>query len=267
MDDLSFDYSSYIEWHNKKFPSDSPLDVNTEKMIAALKNEAASKFTETQQVLGKIRAHTESEARIQSGGLLDGLFEMPFESFKESSLHYPNLFKSKESIINKLYRKNNHALNNNYVTLANIKEKVVDLVRTSIVAPTMFHAELFSERLLNWQDILGDDVKLVCPNIKTIDVDKEAQLASGYFAYHALIIFKDGYKIEVQIYSKLISAWRAMSHKLYEDIRVGNKELIEPGSPNSRLVSLGHMLHLAECELDRLQNDLTKYRKTSTHNK
>jgi len=47
-----------------------------------------------------------------------------------------------------------------------------------------------------------------------------------------------------------------MSHKLYEKTRIGSSAYMVPGAPESRLISLGHMLHLAECELDRLTNEL-----------
>ena len=76
------------------------------------------------------------------------------------------------------------------------------------------------------------------------------KMASGYFAYHGIIEFNSGITIEVQIYSSLMSSWSKLSHKLYEKarIRTKNKEL-DFGTTETRLISLGHLLHLAECEL------------------
>jgi hypothetical protein len=54
----------------------------------------------------------------------------------------------------------------------------------------------------------------------------------------------------------IMSEWRRISHMLYEQVRVKPIEHHEFGSKESRLISLGHMLHLAECEIQRLSHDM-----------
>jgi ppGpp synthetase/RelA/SpoT-type nucleotidyltranferase len=83
------------------------------------------------------------------------------------------------------------------------------------------------------------------------------KMASGYFAYHGQVDFASGLIIEIQIYSSLMKSWRKLSHKLYEKARVRTKaKQLDYGTTETRLISLGHLLHLAECELTRLDNEL-----------
>lgn len=192
--------------------------------------------------------------------MLTGEFELPTKQFSEhqSPEGYNLLFKSVDSIIEKCWRKN-AKLKEGYVSSENLKTEITDLIRTSVICPTLLHAKMFSERFEAWRDFIpADDVTAHFSEIISIVVDKEAKPASGYFAYHALVNFQDGVAIEVQFYSQLSSAWRNMSHKLYENTRIGASAFTAPGSPESRLISLGHMLHLAECELDRLADELKK---------
>ncbi|HCD2293916.1 TPA: hypothetical protein NBK09_005315, partial [Klebsiella pneumoniae] len=116
----------------------------------------------------------------------------------------------------------------------------------------------FSKALPNWKQkfqlngIALDDFS----NIREIKVEQEAKMASGYFAYHADVIYNDGIHVEIQIYSQLNEVWRGLSHKLYEKTRLQQDVEYGHGTSASRLVSLGHLLHLAECEAERLQSDL-----------
>jgi ppGpp synthetase/RelA/SpoT-type nucleotidyltranferase len=84
------------------------------------------------------------------------------------------------------------------------------------------------------------------------------KMASGYFAYHGLIRFSSGHVVEVQIYSALMSEWRKLSHLLYERVRVEPITQHEFGSKETRLISLGHALHLAECEIQRLSHEIDR---------
>lgn len=81
-------------------------------------------------------------------------------------------------------------------------------------------------------------------------------MASGYFAYHGLIKFKSGLLVELQIYSSLTNNWRKLSHKLYEKVRLNPKKNIDFGTSEARLISLGHLFHLVECELKRLEEEI-----------
>lgn len=81
------------------------------------------------------------------------------------------------------------------------------------------------------------------------------KMESGYFAYHGEVCFKGGLIVEVQIYSELMRQWRRRSHVYYERARVEGKQKHEFDSKESRLVSLGHLLHVAECELHKLAEE------------
>ena len=81
------------------------------------------------------------------------------------------------------------------------------------------------------------------------------KMESGYFAYHGEVRFRTGLIVEVQIYSELMRQWRRLSHVHYELARVESKQRHEFNSKESRLVSLGHLLHVAECELQQLAEE------------
>ncbi|HBI7859350.1 TPA: hypothetical protein K8220_004185, partial [Escherichia coli] len=169
---------------------------------------------------------------------------------------YDDIFKSTTSIIDKLWRKNRNTTN--YVKTTNIKENIKDLARSSVILSTHKFANDFSKALPNWREKLEwnhvalDDFS----NIIEIKVEQEAKMASGYFAYHADVIYDDGFHVEIQIYSQLNEVWRGLSHKLYEKTRLQQDVEYGHGTSASRLVSLGHLLHLAECEAERLQKEL-----------
>ena len=142
--------------------------------------------------------------------------------------------------------------------MSNINDNFTDLIRTSIVAPSLYHAREFAARLRNIKRIIRDPLlaKEYDTKISKIEVDDEAKLAAGYFAYHSLIHFLNGLVVEIQVYSQLTSSWRDLSHRIYEKTRVGEKPLQDLGSPESRFVSLGHLLYMADCEFERLLKEL-----------
>ncbi|BCG10893.1 hypothetical protein [Buttiauxella agrestis] len=255
----NYDKSLYLEWHRETVE-----DVDFEKSLIDirhnLKANSQGHLSSLAQLLIQIKVRTEPECRLQSKGLLTGEFQLPINSFSEQSSpdNFDALFKSVDSIIEKCWRKNAKR-KSEYVSSQNINNEITDLIRTSVVCPTLLHAKMFSERLQSWRDFIPEDeINEYFDKIDRIVVDEEAKPASGYFAYHALVYFIDGLIIEVQFYSLLSSAWRNMSHKLYEKTRIGSSPFMGPGSPEARLISLGHMLHLAEFELNRLTDDLKR---------
>lgn len=254
-----YDRDTYITWHQENVENiDFLAAVATVR--SELKETSQEKLNTLAQLLVQIKERTEPECRVQSKGLLVGEFQLPTRSFSETSSAegYDQLFKSVDSIIEKFWRKNAKR-KKDYVSIESLKSEITDLVRTSVVCPTLQHAEMFTERLKLWNEFLPkEDVAEHFSKIAKVDVDHEAKPASGYFAYHVLVHFTDGVAIEVQFYSLLSSAWRNMSHKLYEKTRVGSSPFMGPGTPEARLISLGHMLHLAEFELNRLTDDLKK---------
>jgi len=232
-----------------------------EKTREALKSSSSSSLAALSQFLTQIKAITEKECRVRFKGISQGQFLVPTSQFSEqpSNKGYDLLFKSSDSILEKLWRKNLRR-SSNYASLSNLQLEITDLLRTSVVAPTLGHAHLFAERLESWLEIVdASDIETYLDEIDRVEVDMEAKLASGYFAYHIIVRVKSGLCIEVQIYSQLSEAWRSISHKLYETKRLKEESLTtRAGSAEARLVSLGHLLHLAECELDRLAVEFTK---------
>ncbi|PKG36985.1 hypothetical protein [Psychromonas sp. Urea-02u-13] len=169
---------------------------------------------------------------------------------------YEDIFKSTESVIDKLWRKNKDT--DDYITTLNIQERIKDLVRSSVIVSSHSYASDFCKALKDWKTkfeinaVALDDYS----DISNIIVEQEAKMASGYFAYHVDVVYSDGVHIEIQIYSQLNEVWRKLSHKLYEKTRLNQDVTHGHGTSASRLVSLGHLLHLAECEAERLQSDL-----------
>jgi ppGpp synthetase/RelA/SpoT-type nucleotidyltranferase len=254
-----YDKSSYLTWHNSNIEG-IDLEVKLNELREELKSSSKDKLRVLAQLLTQIKERTEPECKLQTKGLITGEFILPTKYFSEptSATNYDLLFKSTNSIIEKFWRKNAKR-QDNFVCLSNIKEEITDLIRTFVVCPTLFHAEMFSKRFEVWKDFIPqDNIEEHFSDIDKIEVDEEAKAASGYFAYHALVHFTDGLAIEVQFYSQLSSAWRTMSHKLYENSRIGSSAFLTPNSPETRLISLGHLLHLAECELKRLAQELQK---------
>lgn len=256
----SYARESYAAWHNCWIPEDDDIIARLDLFRAELKNSSPSSLAALSQLLTQIKAFTEKECKVRYKGISQSQFSVPTAQFSQQPTNegFDRLFKSSDSILEKLWRKNRNR-SSDYVSLGNLKLEITDLVRTSVVAPTLGHARLFAERLENWHDIIDTpDIEKHLGEINKVEVDMEAKLASGYFAYHSNIIFGSGLSIEVQIYSQLSEAWRGISHKLYETTRLKEGLTSGAGSAEARLVSLGHLLHLAECELDRLANDFTR---------
>ena len=143
-------------------------------------------------------------------------------------------------------------------SINNIKEEITDLVRTEIISETLGACKFLSEKLNT--DILslleGNIKKDFIKYVKHIISEPEMKMYSGYFAYHGLVTFKSGVIVEFQIYSSLMKTWRELSKILYARIRLNPKSIHEFGTTESRLISLGHLLHIAECEITRLEDEL-----------
>lgn len=255
-----YDKELYASWHNSCIPEDADIITRLDETREGLKLSSHSSLAALSQLLTQIKAITEKECKVRFKGISQGQFSVPTSQFSEqpSNKGYELLFKSSDSILEKLWRKNLKR-SSDFASLSNLKHEITDLVRTSVVAPTLGHAHLFAMRLESWTEIVdASDIENYLDDIGQVEVDMEAKLASGYFAYHSIVRFKSGLCIEVQIYSQLSEAWRGISHKLYETTRLKESLTTRAGSAEARLVSLGHLLHLAECELDRLAIEFTK---------
>ncbi len=248
-----FDAEQYVQWHNTVVE-----DVDLIFYLEQARNELKSNKERLEKLLTLLDSLNTVLIRAkQTNG--EDISILKCEIMLEDQLkgdRYEEIFKSTGSIIDKLWRKNKDT--ENYVKTDNIKERLKDLVRSSVVVSSHKYASDFSNALKDWKRKFQiNNIPLGNYNdITEITVEQEAKMASGYFAYHVDVIYEDGVHVELQIYSQLNEVWRKLSHKLYEKTRLNQDVAHGHGTSASRLVSLGHLLHLAECEAERLQSDL-----------
>lgn len=257
---MDFSDDSYCAWHEHSIVEDRPLKEKISSLRDSLKKKHNDDLLYLANILYELSQHCEAECDIDINYLITGKFDVPLVTDIKSDKEIPDKYiKSTSSILNKLWRKNKDIKDREQlITLSTLNYNLTDLIRTSIVAPSLYHAREFSARLKNIKRIIRNpDLSAAYDRrILKVEVDDEAKLAAGYFAYHSLIHFHTGIIVEVQIYSHLTSSWRALSHKIYEKTRVGEKLLQDLGSPESRFVSLGHLLYMADCEFERLLKEL-----------
>lgn len=252
-----YDQREYIKWHEEKFPDDSSLLEKLEMRRNELQTQSQEKLKLIGQVLEYGFSYCTSEYKTSKEVAVT--YDSPLlKCVQKQSLmgsEYKNLFKTVPSIVNKLWRKNKEC---ETVNLSNIHQNIYDLIRTEIVSPTLDAASFLAKRLdsknLNIQS-MGLKTQYI-KNIESITFEPEMKMDSGYFAYHGLVKFRDGITVELQIYSILLKTWRNLSHKLYDKVRIEGSGQYDFGSTESRLISLGHLLHLAECEILRLEEEM-----------
>lgn len=249
-----YNFDQYVAWHNEVVEPGHDIITELNSLMDTLK-ENKSRFDTLAQLLDKLSTVLLRAKQTNDIDVSSYKYEILL-STQISNGKYDDIFKSIESIIDKLWRKNKDTTN--YVTIENIKNNIKDLARSSVILSTHHFANDFSKALPNWQQkfILNNIPLDDFANITEIKVEQEAKMASGYFAYHADVIYDDGVHVEIQIYSQLNEVWRGLSHKLYERTRLQQDVEYGHGTSASRLVSLGHLLHLAECEAERLQREL-----------
>lgn len=239
----TYNYGEYVKWHHLQNPVDEDLPFK----LDTLRNELAQSATKDLQLLNEVFRYFFDYA--QSEYQVTKQERTKYEATDEVD------FKKTSSIINKLWR--NYKIKNTFIALTEIKSQITDLIRTEIVGDTLASCKFLAERF-QIQHIHNPALRTRCEKeISKINFEPEMKMASGYFAYHILIYFTDGIIIEVQIYSSIVRKWRKLSHNLYEIVRSSPIDY-DFGSKQSRLVSLGHLFHLAECEIERLQEEYNK---------
>ncbi|MGA5656825.1 hypothetical protein [Rahnella contaminans] len=249
-----YDFQQYVAWHQQHIePGIDLIETITSTLDTFKKGkDRLSKLAELLNILNTLLLRAK-----QTTGEDISLYK--YDILLSSQLspdRYDEIFKSIPSIVDKLWRKNKGTTE--YITTDNLTSKIKDLARSSVIVSTHSYANDFSRILQDWRNKLkingfdSDNYQ----DIEEILVEQEAKMASGYFAYHVDVIYIDGLHVEIQIYSQLNEIWRNLSHKLYEKTRLQQSVEHGHGTSASRLVSLGHLLHLAECEAERLQADL-----------
>ena len=251
-----FSPDSYTVWHELVFPADAPLAEKVTTLRAELAAGAREQLAALTQVLTYTADYSRTEYQQQAKtpteyhvSLQDAL------TSKSGSAAYDLLFKSTASIINKLWRKNGKDDPDHH--LGNIRERITDLVRTDISATTLDSAAFLAQRMNLLPTIIYEPKarKAFTETIASVRFEPEMKMESGYFAYHGLVKFHNGLVVEVQIYSELMRQWRKLSHVLYEKARAEELKKHEFNSKETRLISLGHLLHLAECQLQQLARE------------
>jgi len=246
---------TYARWHNAQYPADDPLLDKVEKLLADLVAGSRDQLTVLAQVLTYAVNYSRNEYQQATKTSTDYHVSLSDAlTAKPGATDYNQLFKSTPSIINKLWRKNRDAPP---AHLGNIQQNITDLVRTDISATTLDSAAFLASRMNALPGIIYEPQvrKAFDDAIGSISFGPEMKMESGYFAYHGLVHFKTGLVVEVQIYSDLMKQWRKLSHALYELARVEPIKKHEFNSKESRLISLGHLLHLAECQLQQLRQE------------
>jgi ppGpp synthetase/RelA/SpoT-type nucleotidyltranferase len=251
-----FTPDTYLAWHDASFPTDAPLRDRLESLRAELAGHSRDLLTALAQIMTYAANYCRREYQLAAKTATD--YDISLSKAlrgKPTSASYDLLFKSTSSIINKLWRKNTKVPP--AVHLGNLKDHITDLVRTDIAATTLDSARFLAERMNALPGIIHEAKvrKAFDDCIASIRFEPEMKMESGYFAYHGEVRFKNGLIVEVQIYSDLMKQWRRLSHIYYELARVEEKKQHEFNSKESRLISLGHLLHMAECELYKLAQE------------
>lgn len=248
----------YIKWHEQNIEKDISLESEIDNILIKLKEQNKDRLVKLAELLSRTHSFLLLASRMKKEDISDCNTEIQLQE----NLHqnYDLLFKSKESILDKMWRKNKEREMGDEITTKNIKDEMGDLIRSSIVTSTFAYADNLASSISLWKDLI-DELKLDKNDYKdlvSIDTQQEAKMDKGYFAYHLDVRYSDGLRIEIQIYSKLSQIWRNLSHKLYEKIRLGEDVKWAHGAAAARLVSLGHLLHLAECEVQHLKQNISK---------
>lgn len=252
-----FNKEAYVSWHNEVVEPDKNLTVELENLVTVLKEEYTERLNSLAELLDRVHAFQLVSMKTNQEDVSDADTEILLAGTLRSG-NLESLVKSVDSIIDKLWRKNKNRESNNYITTENIKSEIGDLIRSSIVTSSFTYAHKFANSMKVWRELI-EMLSLNADNyanIISIETQEEAKMSNGYFAYHLDVKYNDGLRVEIQVYSKLSEIWRHLSHKLYEKVRIGDEVTWGYGSVASRLVSLGHLLHLAECEVQHLKSNI-----------
>jgi ppGpp synthetase/RelA/SpoT-type nucleotidyltranferase len=257
MKPTPFSVDEYVRWHEEVCRKDRPLLGKLGKLREKMTAEARPDLELLEELLAYMFTYAKNECKRPSGH--EASYQTPLSACLATAAQpgfYDSLFKSVPSIVNKMWRKSTDE--GPTVTLKNLASTITDLIRTDVCSETLDGAQFLALRMNDLPALLYDAQLKDQFNarIEAVSFEPEMKMASGYFAYHGLVHFKSGYVVEVQIYSALMSEWRKLSHLLYEQVRLAPIEQHEFGSKESRLISLGHLLHLAECEIQRLRQEM-----------
>lgn len=263
----NYDESLFDFWYTTKVEKDIKIDNKIDK----IRNDLAKYFFESKKHNGYDEPNNlwslfyefldASLEHLKIRKKLNTIDYVPVNFPNNINEFQKHFVKSTKSIKNKLWRKNKIKQDNKErgnIKISDLTNEMKDLVRFSIKAGSLQIAEEMSKELANIDQIIKhDNIKKFYDNfISKIVVDSELKTPSGYFAYHIYFHFKKGYIVELQVYSELSNYWRNISHVIYEKIRLLPKKQLRFNDLDSRLISIGHLLYLADCELCNIEHEI-----------
>ncbi|MGO8752057.1 MAG: hypothetical protein ACLQNE_39460 [Thermoguttaceae bacterium] len=262
MKPTPFNVETYAKWHDTTIKDDFPVLDRLKAIRDDMMTKARADMEFLYQLLTYMFTYARNEYRQVRGS--EATYQTPLSEALLTGPtgapppRYESLFKSVTSIVNKMWRKATDM--GPTANLGNIFQSITDMIRTDVRTETLDGAQFLARRMNELPALLYDAELRDQFNarVESASFEPEMKMASGYFAYHGLVRFKSGYVVEVQVYSALMSEWRKLSHQLYERVRLEPIAKHEFASPESRLISLGHALHLAECEIMRLRQEIDK---------
>jgi len=264
----TFDPFEYIKWHERVFPQDVNLPLKIERLREELFIKAKSDLIYLNSMWMNLFRNAKKEYYKREKIKTD--FMSPLNDLlrtKNAGLYKEKIFKGTTSIVDKLWRKNKEEKFD--FTFSNIKSDMTDLVRTEIICTSLSACKFLSDKFNSENELkksIRGRTKLDFDKyISKIQSESEMKMSSGYFAYHSLLFFQSGLVMEVQFHSSLSSRWRDLSHDLYKVTRLSPIDRHEYGGVASRIIYLGHVLHIVDFELERLEKefyDETRRRKS-----
>lgn len=256
-----FEINEFNRWYNKT----NKVEINIENELESLINSLTKSLFHVIKINGKedtlwsfLKSFIyEVSVSVQSntdGFIFDVLPEYGDGNIVEFKTNYT---KPVKSIINKMWRINNYEKGLDYIHLDNIKDRVKDLVRFSIRTNSLKNSELLAQNFASISQEKKSEYKIYWDSIlDAVWVDSEMKTNTGYFAYHIYFKLRVGLIIELQIYSILSESWKKLSHKIYDVVRDEINVKYNFNDIYSRIVSIGHLLYLADCELYNLEKEL-----------
>ena len=250
----SYNRDIYIKWHENEFEVGSNLLKSLNEFQEKVTDYFFEKDKKTQ--LSTLLQFINEVLRISEIRRNNITYSIHPDIPTNKTLFKQKYLKQHDSIVNKFWRKNKEILN---IKTDNFDMKLKDLIRFSIKVDSLTSAETIAKVLSDKELLIkhSKDCKEYFENeLEKIEIDNEMKMSSGYFAYHCYFYFKQSFIVEIQIFSELSNFWRKMSHKIYDKVRLQDSQIYKFNDVNSRMISIGHLLYLAECEHASIEKEM-----------
>lgn len=258
----TFKIEDYNDWYNKQFKTNIDLVFEINKIKAVLGQKVFTEIktdkTDTNywNALRTLIELVLNDLRVKE--LISKYDFVPDDIGETPTLFVNQFMKPTDSIINKMWRITKKEDSLNPIGLNDLKSRMKDLIRFAIKTDTLYQCDIIAKELdkLN-SDEYKDKYKFYFDHLlRRVWLDAEMKTSTGYFAYHFYFELTIGVIVEIQIYSTISNSWRTLSHKIYEQIRDELEFQYQFNDIHTRIISIGHLLYLAECELHNLEQEL-----------